>query len=153
MNTAVLTRGLLAGAQTLATGVGPLTATPAAALPGRPTAVATTTARPTVVRPTAAATRATPSDCALVADGRVRGLRGRPGRVTTALATGYGRSTVRVTHCVRRGTGYVAAWQRTGRIGRHGYARPGVKREGDGRSPSGVFALGRRSAPPTPVPA
>ncbi len=99
-----------------------------------------------VARATGVASAARAGDCALIAAQRVPGLRGTPDRVTLALATGYGRSAVRVTHCVRRDIGdrssYEPAWVREGQVGRRGFARPGAKREGDGRSPSGVFALG-----------
>jgi L,D-peptidoglycan transpeptidase YkuD (ErfK/YbiS/YcfS/YnhG family) len=44
----------------------------------------------------------------------------------------------------RRSAGH---WRRvlgpwTARIGRGGFARPGLKREGDGRTPSGTFGFG-----------
>ncbi len=85
------------------------------------------------------------SDCALLTPSRSRAgveLPGRPGRVTLALATRYKTSHVRVTHCVRTANGtYAEAWRSAGRIGRNGLAPPGTKREGDGRSPVGVFTL------------
>ncbi len=91
----------------------------------------------------APAAQAAPSVCTSISAGAVRGLLTRPARVTLALSTRYGSTLVTVTHCVRMRDGrYRQAWQRPGRIGYRGLAASGAKREGDGRTPSGVFALG-----------
>jgi L,D-peptidoglycan transpeptidase YkuD (ErfK/YbiS/YcfS/YnhG family) len=73
----------------------------------------------------------------------VRGLVTRPARVTFVLAVRYGSTRVTLTQCVRTAGGeYRQVWQDGGRVGYGGFAAPGTKREGDGRTPSGVFALG-----------
>lgn len=87
--------------------------------------------------------QAASSVCASISGGGVRGLLTRPARVTVALSSQYGSTRVTLTHCVRLRDGlYRQAWQRPGRIGYRGFAAAGAKREGDGRTPSGVFALG-----------
>ena len=66
----------------------------------------------------------------------------RPARVTLVLADRFGVSTATVTHCARRDDGsYRQVWRAAGRIGRAGFAPPGAKREGDGRTPTGTYAL------------
>lgn len=91
---------------------------------------------------TAAPAQAAESPCAAVGQGRVVGLSTRPAHVTFALAGGYGSTWVTVTECTKQANGsYAVSWTSPGRVGRNGYAAPGAKREGDGRSPSGVFAL------------
>jgi L,D-peptidoglycan transpeptidase YkuD (ErfK/YbiS/YcfS/YnhG family) len=64
------------------------------------------------------------------------------GQLITITAAGYG-DTYAVLNAYRR-TGH--GWQRvfgpwTARLGRHGFAPPGAKREGDGRTPSGSFSI------------
>lgn len=87
--------------------------------------------------------QAASSQCARITAGQVRGLTTRPAGVTFAVADRYGATRVTLTHCVRTAKGgYRQAWQRAGRIGYRGFAPPGAKREGDGRTPSGVYGLG-----------
>ena len=67
-------------------------------------------------------------------------------------ATGYGTSYATVTAYQKTSSGWVrhfGPWQ--ARIGRNGFAAPGRKREGDGKSPTGSFGFsflfGVNSAP------
>lgn len=83
-----------------------------------------------------------PAACQAVADGRVVGLSGKPARVTLALASGYGTSYAKVTECVKSGNSYTVDFSVSARIGSRGFAAKGAKREGDGRSPSGVYSYG-----------
>ncbi len=75
--------------------------------------------------------------------GLLQGSRRAPARVTFALAATYGSSWATVSECARTRSG---RWIRTavtaGRIGSKGFAAPGEKREGDRRSPTGIFTLG-----------
>ncbi len=80
--------------------------------------------------------------CQAVADGRVHGLEGTPQRVTLALADDDGSSHATLTECVRSGDGYAVDFTVDARIGSEGFAPEGAKREGDGRSPSGVYSFG-----------
>jgi L,D-peptidoglycan transpeptidase YkuD (ErfK/YbiS/YcfS/YnhG family) len=64
-------------------------------------------------------------------------------QLVTVSAASYGATYATLT-AYRRSAGH---WQRafgpwTARIGRGGFAPPGVKREGDGRTPSGTFGFG-----------
>ena len=63
-------------------------------------------------------------------------------QLITVTAASYGATYALLTAYRRTGHG----WQRvfgpwTARIGRNGFAAPGRKREGDGRTPSGSFSL------------
>jgi L,D-peptidoglycan transpeptidase YkuD (ErfK/YbiS/YcfS/YnhG family) len=65
-----------------------------------------------------------------------------PGQLITVTAARYGATYARLTAYRRSGHG----WRRvfgpwTARIGRGGFAPPGRKREGDGRTPSGTFSI------------
>ncbi len=79
--------------------------------------------------------------CDAVAEGRVDGL-GKPDRATVVLADDHGASHATLTECVRSGSGYAVDYSVDARIGREGFAPAGAKREGDGRSPSGVYSFG-----------
>ncbi len=64
----------------------------------------------------------------------------RPAQVLVVKASGT-RATL--IGCSRRGSGYRATLGPfPARVGYHGVAPPGAKREGDGRTPGGTFALG-----------
>jgi L,D-peptidoglycan transpeptidase YkuD (ErfK/YbiS/YcfS/YnhG family) len=113
-------------AAALAAGCAPGPAGPAAG-------TAASTTRPamggTAVPSAAAATR------------RADPLAGR--QLITVGAASYGATYATLT-AYRRSAGH---WRRvlgpwTARIGRGGFARPGLKREGDGRTPSGTFGFG-----------
>ena len=73
--------------------------------------------------------------------GRRDPLAGR--QLVTVSAASYGATYATLT-AYRRSAGH---WRRvfgpwTARIGRGGFAPPGLKREGDGRTPSGTFGFG-----------
>ena len=112
------------------------TAFAAAAPAGAATAPASAPSSPQAAPTSAAAA------CGAVADGRVQGLEGTPERVTLALASDYGTSYATLTECVRSGDGYAVDFSVDARIGSEGFAPEGAKREGDGRSPSGVYSFG-----------
>jgi L,D-peptidoglycan transpeptidase YkuD (ErfK/YbiS/YcfS/YnhG family) len=60
-----------------------------------------------------------------------------------ALASSYGSTVVTVTECTKTSTGaYVQSWQSAGHAGYNGFAKVGAKREGDGKTPTGVFTFG-----------
>jgi L,D-peptidoglycan transpeptidase YkuD (ErfK/YbiS/YcfS/YnhG family) len=64
-------------------------------------------------------------------------------QLITVTTPGYGDTYATFTGYQRTGR----RWQRvlgpwTARIGRNGFAQPGQKREGDGRTPSGTFGFG-----------
>ncbi|MFF5258111.1 L,D-transpeptidase family protein [Actinomadura viridis] len=79
--------------------------------------------------------------CTALTLGKSRHEPGTAGRVVFAVADGYGTTDVTITECTKR-NGF---WKRTlttpGHIGRNGFAAPGTKREGDGKSPAGSYSL------------
>lgn len=103
----------------------------APAAPATPTTAASPSAQPT----------GGAAVCDAVAEGRVDGV-GQPDRATVVLASGYATSHATLTECVRSGDGYDVDYSVDARIGREGFAPEGAKREGDGRSPSGVYSFG-----------
>jgi L,D-peptidoglycan transpeptidase YkuD (ErfK/YbiS/YcfS/YnhG family) len=121
----------LLAAAVVAAGCAHAPAGPAAGTPppaGGPTAATRSPAGSTVA-PSAAAAR--PADP----------LAGR--QLITVSAASYGATYATLT-AYRRSAG---RWRRilgpwTARIGRGGFASPGLKREGDGRTPSGTFGFG-----------
>jgi L,D-peptidoglycan transpeptidase YkuD (ErfK/YbiS/YcfS/YnhG family) len=59
------------------------------------------------------------------------------------LAPSYGSTSVTITECAKTTTGaYSQLWQSAGRTGYQGFAAAGTKREGDGKTPTGVFTFG-----------
>jgi L,D-peptidoglycan transpeptidase YkuD (ErfK/YbiS/YcfS/YnhG family) len=123
---------VLLAAAALAAGCAPASAGPAAGTPppaGGPAAATHSPAGSAVAPPVAAAAR--PADP----------LAGR--QLITVSAASYGGTYATLT-AYRRSAGH---WRRvlgpwTARIGRGGFAPPGRKREGDGRTPSGTFGFG-----------
>ncbi|HEY3685708.1 MAG TPA: L,D-transpeptidase family protein [Streptosporangiaceae bacterium] len=81
--------------------------------------------------------------CAAAAHGGVRLPVGRGGHVVFAVAAGYGTTYATVTECARTRGGWRQILRVPGRIGTKGYAPPGEKREGDGRTPSGSYSIDR----------
>ncbi|WP_433476578.1 L,D-transpeptidase family protein [Spirillospora sp. CA-142024] len=61
--------------------------------------------------------------------------------VVFAVAAQYGTTEVTVTECARKGRFWRTVLTTPGHVGRNGYAEPGAKREGDGKSPTGSFSL------------
>jgi L,D-peptidoglycan transpeptidase YkuD (ErfK/YbiS/YcfS/YnhG family) len=142
----------------------------AATTVARTTVASTTTVAPTAARSTAAPSTAAPSTApataaptttARPATGpppappsfvtRLVGV-GNAGQVIAVAAAGYGLTTATFTAYQRTANG----WQQvfgpwTAHVGRNGFAPPGAKREGDGRTPSGSygfsFFFGVRSNP------
>lgn len=110
------------------------------ALGAVPSAAATTTPASSLPASSAAPTGGS-AVCDAVAEGRIDGL-GTPDRATVVLADDYGTSHATLTECVRSGSGYEVDYSVDARIGREGFAPDGAKREGDGRSPSGVYSFG-----------
>jgi L,D-peptidoglycan transpeptidase YkuD (ErfK/YbiS/YcfS/YnhG family) len=83
------------------------------------------------------------SVCGTIAIGRVHGLVSRPAHVMLTLASSYGSTNVSITECSKTSIGtYSQSWQSSGRTGYRGFAPAGAKREGDGKTPTGVFTLG-----------
>jgi L,D-peptidoglycan transpeptidase YkuD (ErfK/YbiS/YcfS/YnhG family) len=119
----------LLAAAALAGGCAHSTAGPASPVPaaGSP-AARTTTTPPATAQAAGTASPAGP-------------LAGR--QLITVTAASY-RATYATFTAYRRSAGH---WRRvlgpwTARIGRNGFAPPGLKREGDGRTPSGTFGFG-----------
>ncbi|XVQ07034.1 L,D-transpeptidase family protein [Spirillospora sp. CA-255316] len=68
----------------------------------------------------------------------------RPGgarHVVFAVADGYGSSEATITACARFGPFWQTVLTTSGHVGRNGFAEPGGKREGDGRSPTGSYSM------------
>lgn len=113
-----------------------------------PPAAQATTAQAATVR-----AAATFDPCAAVGDGRLRPTTGTARHLVFAISPGYSSNRVVVTECEKIDTVDKAdgdrdaggSWRKvsvtTGRAGANGFARPGEKREGDGRSPTGSFGL------------
>jgi L,D-peptidoglycan transpeptidase YkuD (ErfK/YbiS/YcfS/YnhG family) len=79
--------------------------------------------------------------CAAIARGALRYGTGTAARLVFALSSGYASNHVVVTECVRNGRAWVKVTETAGRAGRNGFAAPGAKREGDGKSPTGSFTF------------
>jgi L,D-peptidoglycan transpeptidase YkuD (ErfK/YbiS/YcfS/YnhG family) len=109
------------------------------------TTLPTTTAPPppTTAPPTTAPTPATEAPAPVEASlpDRLVGV-GDAGQVIAVVAGGYGQTTATFTAYERSDTG----WQQVfgpwdARVGFNGFAPPGAKREGDGRTPSGAYGF------------
>ena len=105
--------------------------------------VPTTTIPPTTVASTTPGTTAatTPVTAAPLLVTRLNGV-GNAGQVIAVAASGYGATTATLTAYQRT----VNGWQQVygpwlAHLGRNGFAPPGAKREGDGRTPSGSYAF------------
>ncbi len=112
------------------------TTTTAAPTSTPPTSVATTTQPPPPPTPPSTAP---PASSLLVT--RVSGI-GSAQQVITVATDGYGTSSATLTGFERNGNG----WRRVfgpwpAYVGRNGVAPSGEKREGDGRTPSGVYGF------------
>lgn len=79
--------------------------------------------------------------CAKANSGAVRFPVGLGGHVVFAVASEYGSNYATVTECAKRAGHWHQILSTPGRIGSKGYAPPGEKREGDGRSPSGSYSM------------
>ncbi|MBC6463472.1 hypothetical protein, partial [Actinomadura sp. HBU206391] len=87
------------------------------------------------------AVAAAPNPCADTGRGMLRHSTGTAKHLVFAISSGYSSNKVVVTECVKKGTSWKRSSATSGRAGRNGFAKPGAKREGDGRSPSGSFVL------------
>jgi L,D-peptidoglycan transpeptidase YkuD (ErfK/YbiS/YcfS/YnhG family) len=135
---ALLAGGCAAGASPVrhgAPGAGAVAEAPSAARPATPAAgPGATPAASTGVTPV-------PSPGAMSAAGSADAPAG-PHQLITVTAASYQATYATLTAYRRTGHG----WQQVfgpwaARIGRNGFAPPGLKREGDGRTPSGSFSL------------
>src|SRR3954454_17621598 len=93
----------------------------------------------TALGPTAQAAAFDP--CAGAADGTLRYATGTAKHLVFAISAGYSSNKVVVTECAKRGRSWKTVSTTHGRAGQNGFAAPGEKREGDGKSPSGSFTL------------
>lgn len=79
--------------------------------------------------------------CSAASHGRLRYTSGIARHLVFALSSAYSSNHVVVTECARQGNGWKQISATTGRAGTGGFAAPGRKREGDGKSPTGSFTL------------
>ncbi|SNT25951.1 L,D-peptidoglycan transpeptidase YkuD, ErfK/YbiS/YcfS/YnhG family [Actinomadura meyerae] len=79
--------------------------------------------------------------CWALSQGQTRYEPGGARHVVFAVAAGYGTTEVTVTECVRKGRFWKQFLTTLGHVGRNGYAEPGAKREGDGKSPTGSYTM------------
>lgn len=94
-----------------------------------------------VQAPQAFAQESAEDPCRALGEGKARYETGAARHVVFAVAAGYGTTEVVVTECVRVGRSWKALLTAPGHVGRNGYAEPGAKREGDGKSPTGSYSL------------
>lgn len=87
------------------------------------------------------ASAATFDPCAAIDQGALRYDTGTATRLVFALSRAYVSNQVVVTECVRTGRTWAKVTETTGRAGLNGFAAPGAKREGDGKSPTGSFTF------------
>lgn len=88
-----------------------------------------------------AAQAATFDPCSAAGHGRLRHTTGSAKHLVFAISSAYSSNTVVVTECAKSGKTWKKVSQTTGRAGTKGFAKPGEKREGDGKSPTGSFTL------------
>jgi L,D-peptidoglycan transpeptidase YkuD (ErfK/YbiS/YcfS/YnhG family) len=88
-----------------------------------------------------AAQAATFDPCSATNQGRLRYPTGTATHVVFAISPAYSSNQVVVTECVRKGRTWHKVSATTGRAGTQGFAEPGAKREGDGKSPTGSYPL------------
>lgn len=73
--------------------------------------------------------------------GRLRYGTGDAKHLVFAVSSGYDSNHVVVTACAKNGGAWTKYAETPGRAGLNGFARPGDKREGDGKSPTGSFTF------------
>ncbi len=88
-----------------------------------------------------AAQAATFDPCSAANHGKLRYPTGDARHVVFAVSDAYTSNYVVVTECVRTKQGWKTVSSTNGRAGTKGFAEPGQKREGDGKSPTGSFTL------------
>lgn len=79
--------------------------------------------------------------CSATNHGRLKYTTGTARHLVFAISSAYSSNVVTVTECVRKGGAWKNAGAVTGRAGTKGFAAPGKKREGDGKSPTGSYTL------------
>jgi len=79
--------------------------------------------------------------CTAANQGMLRYPTGSAAHVVFALSPDYTSNHVVVTECARQGRTWKKVAETTGRAGTNGFAEPGKKREGDGKSPTGSYTL------------
>jgi L,D-peptidoglycan transpeptidase YkuD (ErfK/YbiS/YcfS/YnhG family) len=79
--------------------------------------------------------------CTALSRGWSRLPTGGAAHVVVAISTGYSSNRVKVTECTRTRHGWRKGASVSGRAGYNGFARPGRKREGDGKSPTGSYPM------------
>jgi L,D-peptidoglycan transpeptidase YkuD (ErfK/YbiS/YcfS/YnhG family) len=79
--------------------------------------------------------------CSAVNQGRLRYSPGTAAHLVFAVSPAYSSNYVVVTECGKTGGAWRAMTATTGRAGTGGFAEPGQKREGDGKSPTGSYTL------------
>ncbi|MBC6470905.1 L,D-transpeptidase family protein [Actinomadura alba] len=91
--------------------------------------------------PAPSAQAATTDPCADTGNGKLRYSTGTARHLVFAVSPGYSSNKVVVTECVKAGDSWEKVSVTSGRAGRNGFAEPGEKREGDGKSPTGSYVL------------
>ena len=89
----------------------------------------------------AAAQAATFNPCSAANHGRLKYSTGSARHLVFAISSAYSSNYVVVTECVKQGKSWKKVSATKGRAGTKAFARPGAKREGDGKSPTGSFTL------------
>ncbi|MEV5707376.1 L,D-transpeptidase family protein [Actinoallomurus sp. NPDC052274] len=79
--------------------------------------------------------------CSAANQGKLRYPTGSASHVVFAISSSYDSNHVVVTECAKQGKSWKKVSVTTGRAGTAAFARPGAKREGDGKTPTGSFTL------------
>ncbi|GAA2423010.1 hypothetical protein GCM10010191_38620 [Actinomadura vinacea] len=79
--------------------------------------------------------------CEALSQGQSKYSAGRAKHVVFAVAADYGTTEVDIVECAKKGGRWKQTLATDGHVGRSGFAEPGTKREGDGKSPTGSFTL------------
>jgi L,D-peptidoglycan transpeptidase YkuD (ErfK/YbiS/YcfS/YnhG family) len=88
-----------------------------------------------------AASAAAFDPCSALSQGKLRYPTGTATRLVLAISPAYASNHVVVTECVKKGRSWTKVTETPGRAGANGFAKPGEKREGDGKSPTGSFTF------------
>ncbi|WP_433334567.1 L,D-transpeptidase family protein [Spirillospora sp. CA-294931] len=79
--------------------------------------------------------------CRALSAGVTKYQAGRANHVLFAIAPEYGSTEVSITECAKKGRRWKRVLTASGYVGKNGFAAPGTKKEGDGKSPTGMFTL------------
>ncbi|MFL6055392.1 MAG: L,D-transpeptidase family protein [Actinoallomurus sp.] len=79
--------------------------------------------------------------CSAANQGKLNYPTGSASHVVFAVSSSYGSNHVVVTECAKQGNSWKKVSATDGRAGTTAFARPGEKREGDGKTPTGSFTL------------